>query len=287
MTTAATMRIKAPTSLFDGGILGRAVGDAFRKLDPRTLMRNPVIFVTEIVSALTTFFFLRDLVTGGDAGFTGQIAAWLWFTVLFANYAEAVAEGRGKAQAATLRKTKTETTAKLLTNGANANWKTVPATQLKVGDVVLVEAGDLIPSDGEVVEGVASVNEAAITGESAPVIRESGGDRSAVTGGTQVLSDWIKVRITAAPGSTFLDRMIRLVEGAERQKTPNEIALDILLVGLTIIFVFATATPSPARSRSGSGSRCCSPTSPRRWPRAAARRRPTPCGASAPRPRPS
>ena len=167
---------------------------------------------------------------------------WLWFTVLFANFAEAVAEGRGKAQADALRRTRTETQAKLLIGADRRNFRRVPGTSLKVGDVVVVEAGDTIPSDGEVVEGIASVNEAAITGESAPVIRESGGDRSAVTGGTQVLSDWIKVRITAAPGSTFIDRMIKLVEGAERQKTPNEIALDILLVGLTIIFVFATAT---------------------------------------------
>src|SRR5262249_25630204 len=167
---------------------------------------------------------------------------WLWFTVLFANFAEAVAEGRGKAQADALRRQRTETQAKLLTVSTGKDLRLVPSTNLKVGDIVLVEPGDMIPSDGEVIEGIASVNEAAITGESAPVIRESGGDRSAVTGGTQVLSDRIKGRITAAPGSTFLDRMIRLVEGAERQKTPNEIALDILLVGLTIIFVFATVS---------------------------------------------
>ena len=186
---------------------------------------------------------IRDVVTGGaNLGFEFQIVLWLWFTVLFANFAEAVAEGRGKAQADALRRTRTETQAKLLVGADRSNYRRVPGTSLKVGDVVVVEAGDTIPSDGEVIEGIASVNEAAITGESAPVIRESGGDRSAVTGGTQVLSDWIKVRITAAPGSTFLDRMIKLVEGAERQKTPNEIALDILLVGLTIIFVFATAT---------------------------------------------
>jgi K+-transporting ATPase ATPase B chain len=242
MTTAATMRIKVPTSLFDGGILGRAVGDAFRKLDPRTLMRNPVIFVTEIVSALTTFFFFRDLVTGGDAGFTGQIAAWLWFTVLFANYAEAVAEGRGKAQADALRRTKTETMAKKLRSAEGRDFAPVSGTDLKRGDLVLVEAGDVIPGDGDVVEGIASVDESAITGESAPVIRESGGDRCAVTGGTRVLSDWIKVKITSESGSTFLDRMIALVEGAQRQKTPNEIALSILLAGLTIIFLIATAT---------------------------------------------
>jgi K+-transporting ATPase ATPase B chain len=242
MTTAATIRIKAPTSLFDGGILGRAVGDAFRKLDPRTLMRNPVIFVTEIVSALTTFFFFRDLFTGGDAGFTGQIAAWLWFTVLFANYAEAVAEGRGKAQADALRRTKTEAMAKKLRSAEGRDFVPVAGVDLKRGDLVLVEAGDVIPGDGDVVEGIASVDESAITGESAPVIRESGGDRCAVTGGTRVLSDWIKVKITSESGSTFLDRMIALVEGAQRQKTPNEIALSILLAGLTIIFLIATAT---------------------------------------------
>ena len=206
------------------------------------MIPNPVMFVVEVVATLTTILFIRDLLTGGaNLGFSFQINLWLWFTVLFANFAEAVAEGRGKAQAATLRKTKTETNAKLLEKGS-ATWREVPATALKIGDIVLVEAGDLIPSDGEVIEGVASVNEAAITGESAPVIRESGGDRSAVTGGTTVISDQIKVRITAAQGSTFLDRMIALVEGAERQKTPNEIALNILLAGMTIIFVFAVAT---------------------------------------------
>ncbi|MGH7033668.1 MAG: potassium-transporting ATPase subunit KdpB [Stellaceae bacterium] len=242
MTIAVAHRIKAPTSLFDAGILGRAVGDALRKLDPRTLMRNPVIFVTEIVSALTTFFFARDLVSGGDAAFTGQIAAWLWFTVLFANFAEAVAEGRGKAQADTLRRMRTETSAKRLANALGRAFERVPAASLKKDEIVLVEAGDIVPSDGEVVEGVASVDESAITGESAPVIRESGGDRSAVTGGTRVTSDWLKVRITAAQGSTFLDRMISLVEGAVRKKTPNEIALNILLAGMTLIFVFATVT---------------------------------------------
>ena len=179
---------------------------------------------------------------GTGLGFSGQIIFWLWITVLFANFAEAVAEGRGKAQAATLRKTRTETPAKLLEKAEGEQWRPVSALELKPGDIVLVEAGDLIPSDGEVIDGIASVNEAAITGESAPVIRESGGDRSAVTGGTQVISDQIKVRITAAPGSTFLDRMIALVEGAERQKTPNEIALNILLAGMTIIFVLAVAS---------------------------------------------
>ncbi len=230
-------------SLMDSRILIPAIGSAFAKLDPRALARNPVMFVVAVVSTLTTILFLRDLVTGGeDLGFSLQLNIWLWFTVLFANFAEAVAEGRGKAQADSLRKTRTETQAKLLTGSDLKSYKMVPGTSLKVGDVVLVEAGDIIPSDGEVVEGVASVNEAAITGESAPVIRESGGDRSAVTGGTQVLSDWIRVRISAAAGSTFIDRMIALVEGAERQKTPNEIALNILLAGMTLIFVLAVAT---------------------------------------------
>src|ERR1700716_1939615 len=238
------MRKQMPVSaLFDPKIVVPAIGSAFVKLDPRTLMKNPVMFVLEVVTALTTVILIRDIVTGGaNLGFEFQIVLWLWFTVLFANFAEAVAEGRGKAQADALRRTRTETQAKLLIGADRSNFRRVAGTSLKVGDVVVVEAGDTIPSDGEVVEGIASVNEAAITGESAPVIRESGGDRSAVTGGTQVLSDWIKVRITAALGSTFLDRMIRLVEGAERQKTPNEIALNILLVGLTIIFVFATVT---------------------------------------------
>ena len=240
----STLRKSMPVSaLFDPKIVGPAIGSAFAKLNPRTLMKNPVMFVLEVVTALTTVILIRDLVTGGGhILFEFQIILWLWFTVLFANFAEAIAEGRGKAQADTLRRQRSETQAKLLNGTDRKNFKLVASTALKVGDVVLVEAGDVIPSDGEVIEGMASVNEAAITGESAPVIRESGGDRSAVTGGTQVLSDWIRVRITAAPGSTFLDRMIRLVEGAERQKTPNEIALNILLIGLTIIFVFATAT---------------------------------------------
>ena len=230
-------------SLIDARILLPALADAFRKLDPRSLARNPVMFVVAVVSALTTVLFLKDLATGGaNLGFSFQIVLWLWFTVLFANFAEAVAEGRGKAQADSLRKTRSETEAKLLSGDDRSLFRLVPGTSLKVGDVVLVEAGDIIPSDGEVIEGVASVNEAAITGESAPVIRESGGDRSAVTGGTQVLSDWIRVRITAAAGSTFIDRMIALVEGAERQKTPNEIALNILLAGMTLIFVLATVT---------------------------------------------
>jgi potassium-transporting ATPase ATP-binding subunit len=233
-------RRSAVSGITDPQILLPAIGGAIAKLNPRHMIASPVMFVVEIVATLTTILFLRDVFTGGaHLLFSFQINLWLWFTLLFANFAEAVAEGRGKAQAATLRKTRSETGAKLLEKGT---WREVPATALKPGDVVLVEAGDLIPSDGEVIEGVASVNEAAITGESAPVIRESGGDRSAVTGGTTVISDQIKVRITAAQGSTFLDRMIALVEGAERQKTPNEIALNILLAGMTIIFVFAVAT---------------------------------------------
>jgi potassium-transporting ATPase ATP-binding subunit len=237
-----------PLSLLDSSLLVPAIWGAFRKLDPRTLVKNPVMFCVEIVSVLTTIFFVRDLVVGGgtvvgtNALFSGQITLWLWFTVLFANFAEAVAEGRGKAQADTLRRTRTETKAKRLTAAQTRQWEQVAAHTLKPGDLVLVEAGDIIPSDGDVVEGVASVDESAITGESAPVIRESGGDRSAVTGGTRVTSDWLKVKITAAQGSTFLDRMIALVEGAVRQKTPNEIALNILLAGMTLIFVFATVT---------------------------------------------
>jgi potassium-transporting ATPase ATP-binding subunit len=252
---SSVVRKRMPMStLLDPKILWPALGSVFVKLNPRTLAKNPVIFVLEIVTALTTIFLVSDVVTGrGNIGFEFQIVLWLWFTVLFANFAEAVAEGRGKAQADSLRRQRTETQAKLLGAANSRDFKLVPSTGLKVGDIVLVEAGDLIPSDGEVIEGIASVNEAAITGESAPVIRESGGDRSAVTGGTQVLSDWIRVRITAAPGSTFLDRMIKLVEGAERQRTPNEIALNILLAGLTIIFVFATATlPSFAAYAGGS-----------------------------------
>jgi K+-transporting ATPase ATPase B chain len=241
------------TALLDLKIVWPAVRAAFVKLDPRTLAKNPVIFVLEVVTLFTTIILIRNVVAGnGNMGFEIQIVLWLWFTVLFANFAEAIAEGRGKAQADALRRQRTGAQAKLLGAANSKEFELVPGTSLKVGDVVLVEPGDIIPSDGEVIEGVASVNEAAITGESAPVIRESGGDRSAVTGGTQVLSDWIRVRITAAPGSTFLDRMIRLVEGAERQKTPNEIALNILLAGLSIIFVFATATlPSYAAYAGG------------------------------------
>ncbi len=244
MSPVSKSKRSATATITDPKILIPAIGDSFKKLDPRLMVKNPVMFVVEVVAALTTVIFIRDLIAGaGHYGFSLQIILWLWFTVLFANFAEAVAEGRGKAQAASLRATKTDVIAKKLADARNhGKFTQVPAVELKPGDIVFVEAGDLIPSDGDVIEGVASVNEAAITGESAPVIRESGGDRSAVTGGTQVISDWIVVRITAAQGSTFLDRMIGLVEGAERQKTPNEIALNILLAGMTIIFVFAVAT---------------------------------------------
>ena len=249
-----TSRRNVQSTMLDSAILFPAIAQSFAKLDPRLMIRNPVMFVVEVVAALTTVIFVRDLITHGEhLGFTFQIILWLWITVLFANFAEAVAEGRGKAQAATLRKARTETIAKRLPAIDAAQYQEVAAPDLKQGDIVLVEMGDLIPSDGDVVEGIASVDESAITGKSAPVIRELGGDRSAVTGGTRVLSDWIKVRITAAQGSTFLDRMIALVEGAERQKTPNEIALNILLAGLTIIFVFAVVTiPSFAAYAGGS-----------------------------------
>jgi len=230
-------------ALLSGPIVRRAALDAVGKLDPRRLVRNPVIFVTEVVAILVTILAIRALALGQPWTFQAGIALWLWLTVLFATFAEAVAEGRGRTQADSLRRARTETRAKLLLRSDDrALWQPRAATELRVGDLVLVEAGDLIPSDGEVVEGIASVNEAAVTGESAPVIRESGGDRSAVTGGTLVVSDWIVVRITAAPGSTFLDRMIGLVEGAAQQKTPNEIALDILLAGMTIIFLIAVAS---------------------------------------------
>ncbi len=238
-----TKHPKTQSSMTDPAILWPAIGNAFKKLDPRAMARNPVMFVVEITATLTTFIFLRNMVQGQHhLAFAFQINLWLWFTVLFANFAEAVAEGRGKAQADTLRRTRSETVAKVLADQKAKIYSSTPAQLLEKGDLVLVEPGDIIPSDGDVVEGVASVDESAITGESAPVIRESGGDRSAVTGGTRVLSDYIVVKITATRGSTFLDRMIALVEGAERQKTPNEIALNILLAGLTIIFVFAVAT---------------------------------------------
>jgi K+-transporting ATPase ATPase B chain len=239
--------------LFDPPIVRRALGDAFVKLGPRHMVRNPVMFVVLIGSILTTLVLLRDVIGNRpDVGFTLQIALWLWFTVVFANFAEAMAEGRGKAQADTLRKSRTETTAKrLLDRGDRSRTETVAAPALRRGDLVLCLPGDVIPSDGEVVEGVASVDESAITGESAPVVRESGGDRSAVTGGTKVLSDFLVIRISANPGETFLDRMIALVEGALRQKTPNEIALTILLSGLTIIFLLAVITLQPFAIYSG------------------------------------
>jgi len=234
-------------SLWDGKIVRRALFDCLSKLDPRTMMKNPVMFVVEVGSVVTTALLFRS---HNEFWFNLQITLWLWFTVLFANFAEAMAEGRGKAQAETLRKTKSETMARrLLPNGGT---ETIASAKLRLGDEVLVSAGEFIPGDGEVIEGVASVDESAITGESAPVIRESGGDRSAVTGGTRVLSDQIKVRITSNPGETFLDRMIALVEGAERQKTPNEIALNILLAGLTIIFLLAVVTLQPFAIYSGS-----------------------------------
>jgi potassium-transporting ATPase ATP-binding subunit len=230
--------------LFDAAILRRATVESFVKLNPKTLAKNPVIFVVEVGAVLTTVLLARDLAVGApEVGFNLQIALWLWFTVLFANFAEAMAEARGKAQADTLRKTKTGSVAKRV--GAKGTIETIAASQLRAGDVVWCEAGDIIPGDGDVIEGIATVDESVITGESAPVIRESGGDRSAVTGGTKVLSDHIRIKITSNPGETFLDRMIALVEGAERQKTPNEIALNILIAGLTLIFVLAVVTLQP------------------------------------------
>ncbi|MCW8305542.1 potassium-transporting ATPase subunit KdpB [Acidiphilium sp. PA] len=229
--------------LFDRAILRRATGDAVVKLDPRRLIRNPVIFTTEIVALLVTVVGLHKMVIGQPAAFSLVIAVWLWITVLFATFAEAVAEGRGRVRADALRRARSDTMAKLILDPRDRTlFKPTPAPELHKDDLVLVEAGDIIPSDGDIIEGIASVNESAITGESAPVIREAGGDRSAVTGGTQLVSDVLVIRITAEPGSTFLDRMIALVEGAERRKTPNEIALDILLAGLTLIFLIAVAT---------------------------------------------
>ncbi|MDE1162235.1 MAG: potassium-transporting ATPase subunit KdpB [Acidobacteriaceae bacterium] len=236
-------------SLFDRKIVRRAAFDALAKLNPRVMMRNPVMFVVEIGSVLTTFLLMANAIQHkGHLSFNLQITLWLWFTVLFANFAEAMAEGRGKAQADALRQAKSETTAYKVVKGEVLE---VPSSHLRVDDVVRVIAGQMVPGDGEVIEGVASVDESAITGESAPVIREAGGDRSAVTGGTRVLSDVITVRITSNPGETFLDRMIALVEGAERQKTPNEIALNILLAGLTIIFLLAVVTLQPFAVYSG------------------------------------
>ncbi len=237
-------------SIWDSKIITRALLDSLRKLNPATMMKNPVMFVVEVGCVMTSILLIRDLATNASGiVFSLQITLWLWFTVLFANFAEAMAEGRGKAQADTLRKAKTETTANRLL--ANGKVEIVAAPQLRKGDIVIVSAGEFIPGDGEVIEGVASVDESAITGESAPVIREAGGDRSAVTGGTRVLSDQIKIRISSDPGHTFLDRMIALVEGAERQKTPNEIALNILLAGLTIIFLLAVVTLQPFAIYSG------------------------------------
>src|SRR5262249_39158636 len=238
-------------SLWDAKIVRQALLDSVVKLNPRTMMKNPVMFVVEVGSVITTVLLVRDVMSHAPGfGFDLQITLWLWFTVLFANFAEAMAEGRGKAQAETLRRAKSEAMAnRLLPNG---KIEIVCGSELRAGDLVVVSAGELIPGDGDVIEGVASVDESAITGESAPVIREAGGDRSAVTGGTRVLSDQIKIKITSNPGETFLDRMIALVEGAERQKTPNEIALNILLAGLTVIFLLAVVTLQPYAVYSGS-----------------------------------
>jgi len=256
-TSLLPKKLARSRPLFNREIVGWAVRASFGKLNPITLMKNPVMFVVEVGAALTTVFLIRDIFAGAALiGFTLQIAIWLWFTVLFANFAEAMAEARGKAQAYSLRKTKTDVMAKRLTSSGKI--EEVPGTSLRAGDMVLCEAGNLIPGDGEVIEGIATVDESVITGESAPVIRESGGDRSAVTGGTKVLSDQIKIRITSNPGETFLDRMIALVEGAQRQKTPNEIALNILIAGLTLIFLLAVVTLQPysvfSVAQAGSGS---------------------------------
>ena len=256
-TALLPQRLVRARPLFDGEIVQRALKASFGKLNPATLIKNPVMFVVEVGAAITSIFLVRDLVVGGrPIAFQLQISIWLWFTVLFANFAEAMAEARGKAQADTLRKTKTDSIAKRIVSGGRT--EKVPASGLRAGDVCICEVGDIIPGDGEVVEGIATVDESVITGESAPVIRESGGDRSAVTGGTKVLSDRIKVRITSNPGETFLDRMIALVEGAERQKTPNEIALNILIAGLTLVFLLAVVTLYPYSKYSieaaGSGS---------------------------------
>ncbi|MHB8528520.1 MAG: potassium-transporting ATPase subunit KdpB [Caulobacteraceae bacterium] len=247
MTTEAlhlgdTRRSAISSTALNSAVVGRAVASAFAKLDPRKLTSNPVILTTEVVAALATISAIADFRTGASPWFAVQIAFWLWITVVFANFAESVAEGRGKAAADALRATRVDTKAKLIVDPTTGTTVPTPSYKLAVGEVVLVEAGDIVPSDGEIIEGVASVNEAAITGESAPVIREAGGDRSAVTGGTTVVSDWIKVRVTAAAGSTFLDRMIAMVEGADRRKTPNEIALAVLLAGLTLMFLIAVVT---------------------------------------------
>jgi K+-transporting ATPase ATPase B chain len=251
----------APRPLFERAIVAGAIVEAFKKLDPRRMVKNPVMFVVEVGSFFTTLLWAHAVFTGqGDtsAGFALAVSIWLWFTVVFANLAEAMAEGRGKAQADSLRKARKDIQAKRLAEPRRgAAFELISSARLQRGDVVLIDAGELIPVDGEVVEGVASVDESAITGESAPVIRESGGDRSAVTGGTRVLSDWLVVRITSEAGQTFLDRMIAMVEGAKRQKTPNEIALDVLLAALTIIFLLATVTLRPfsvfAATQAGQG----------------------------------
>jgi potassium-transporting ATPase ATP-binding subunit len=253
MALASVSRSKRRrSSVTDPELLLPAIGQSFVKLDPRTMARNPVMFIVEIGAVMTTYGFIAGLVSSGsDNSFIGQIALWLWFTVLFANFAEAIAEGRGKAQAQALRRTRTETIARKLQGGIGGNETPVPAIDLRKGDIVVCEAGDIIPSDGTIIEGIASVDESAITGESAPVIREAGGDRSAVTGGTRVLSDRIVIEITQNPGETFLDRMISLVESASRQKTPNEIALNILLASLTLIFLIAVVTLQPYAIFSG------------------------------------
>ena len=244
LTSLLPKKLARARPLFDPEIVRRAVKGSFGKLNPVTLMKNPVMFVVEVGAALTTVFVVRDIAVGAAGiGFGIQIALWLWFTVLFANFAEAMAEARGKAQADTLRKTKSDTIAKRITS--RGDLEDVPASKLRSGDLVRCDSGDTIPGDGEVIEGIATVDESVITGESAPVIRESGGDRNAVTGGTRILSDWVKIKITSNPGETFLDRMIALVEGAERQKTPNEVALNILIAGLTLIFLLAVVTLQP------------------------------------------
>ena len=240
---SVTASRRAGQKIWTWPLIRSAIGNSFRKLDPRLMARNPVMFIVEVGSVLTTFWTIEHAVSGGGLGFHLQITAWLWFTVLFANFAEAMAEARGKAQADTLRATKKETPARVL---RNSHEETISSAELRKGDIILVREGEIIPGDGEVVDGVAYVNEAAITGESAPVLKEPGTDiRSGVTGGTQVVSDWLKIRITADPGQTFLDRMIALVEGARRQKTPNEIALTILLAALSVIFLLVVVSLQP------------------------------------------
>ena len=244
LTALMPKKLVRARPLFDRELMGRALKESFVKLNPATLLKNPVIFVVEVGAALTTLLMIKDAFQGAhDVGFSLQITLWLWFTVLFANFAEAMAEARGKAQADSLRKTKTDSMARRV--GAGDQIEIVPASKLRAQDICVCQVGDIIPGDGEVIDGIATVDESVITGESAPVIRESGGDRSAVTGGTKILSDQVKVRITSNPGETFLDRMIALVEGAERQKTPNEIALNILIAGMTLIFLLAVVTLQP------------------------------------------